>query len=119
MLSGNRNFEGRVHPQVKANYLASPVLVVAYALAGHVDLNIQDDPIGIDPEGRDVYLRDIWPSQSEIAETIAGALEPDMFREQYSGAFDGPKRVAGSTRAVGSSVQLGPRFDLHSTAGVP
>ena len=90
VLSGNRNFEGRVHPQVKANYLASPVLVVAYALAGHVDLNIQDDPIGTDPEGRAVYLRDIWPSQSEIAETIAGALEPDMFREQYSGAFDGP-----------------------------
>ena len=91
VLSGNRNFEGRVHPQVKANYLASPVLVVAYALVGHVDLNIQDDPIGTDPDGRDVYLRDIWPSQSEIAETIAGALEPDMFREQYSGAFDGPK----------------------------
>ena len=91
VLSGNRNFEGRVHPQVKANYLASPVLVVAYALVGHVDLNIQDDPIGSDPDGRDVYLRDIWPSQSEIAETIAGALEPDMFREQYSGAFDGPK----------------------------
>ena len=90
VLSGNRNFEGRVHPQVKANYLASPVLVVAYALAGHVDMNIQDDPIGTDPEGRDVYLRDIWPSQREIAETIAGALEPDMFREQYSGAFGGP-----------------------------
>ena len=90
VLSGNRNFEGRVHPQVKANYLASPVLVVAYALAGHVDLNLQDDPIGTDPDGRDVYLRDIWPSQREIAETIAGALEPDMFREQYSGAFDGP-----------------------------
>ena len=89
VLSGNRNFEGRVHPQVKANYLASPVLVVAYALVGHVDLNIQDDPIGTDPDGRDVYLRDIWPSQSEIAETIAGALEPNMFREQYSGAFDG------------------------------
>ena len=90
VLSGNRNFEGRVHPQVKANYLASPVLVVAYALAGHVDLNIQDDPIGTDPEGQDVYLRDIWPSQSEIADTIAGALDADMFREQYSGAFDGP-----------------------------
>ena len=90
VLSGNRNFEGRVHPQVKANYLASPVLVVAYALAGHVDLNIQDDPIGADPEGRDVYLRDIWPSQSEIADTIAGVLDADMFREQYSGAFDGP-----------------------------
>ena len=90
VLSGNRNFEGRVHPQVKANYLASPVLVVAYALAGHVDMNLQDDPIGVDPDGREVYLRDIWPSQREIADTIAGALEPGMFREQYSGAFDGP-----------------------------
>ena len=90
VLSGNRNFEGRVHPQVKANYLASPVLVVAYALAGHVDMNLQDDPIGAGPDGREVYLRDIWPSQREIADTIAGALEPDMFREQYSGAFNGP-----------------------------
>ena len=90
VLSGNRNFEGRVHPQVKANYLASPMLVVAYALAGHMDVDLQNAPIGAGADGREVYLRDIWPSQREIADTVAGALDAEMFREQYSRAFEGP-----------------------------
>ncbi len=91
VLSGNRNFEGRVHPQVKANYLASPMLVVAYALAGHMDLNLQNDAIGVGASGQDVYLRDIWPSQGQIADTVAGALGAELFREQYGHVFEGPE----------------------------
>ncbi len=89
VLSGNRNFEGRIHPLVKANYLASPVLVVAYALAGTVDLDMTSDPIGEGADGQPVYLRDIWPSQSEIQETIAQSLNPEMFRERYAAVSEG------------------------------
>ena len=89
VLSGNRNFEGRINPLVKANYLASPILVVAYALAGTVDIDLTKDPLGYDPDGRPVYLRDIWPSQEEIRDTIARSLKPEMFRERYASVFDG------------------------------
>ncbi|NLG68418.1 MAG: aconitate hydratase AcnA, partial [Firmicutes bacterium] len=92
VLSGNRNFEGRVNPLVRANYLASPMLVVAYALAGSVDVDITREPLGYDPNGQPVYLRDIWPSQQEIAETVARALEPGLFREEYARVFDGDER---------------------------
>jgi aconitate hydratase len=87
VLSGNRNFEGRVHPYVRANYLASPPLVVAYALAGTVDIDLDNDPLGETPEGQPVYLRDIWPSSEEIRQTIAQALDPDMFTSRYAGVF--------------------------------
>src|SRR5688572_6177162 len=83
VLSGNRNFEGRINPHVKANYLASPPLVVAYALAGTVDVNLMDEPIGKGLDGKKVYLRDIWPTQAEVSETIARCVTPDMFRNQY------------------------------------
>jgi aconitate hydratase len=89
VISGNRNFEGRVHPQVRANFLASPPLVVAYALAGTVDCDLTADPLGRDPQGQPVYLRDIWPSREEIRATIAASLAPEMFREQYANAFTG------------------------------
>jgi len=89
VLSGNRNFEGRVHADVKANYLASPMLVVAYALAGTVDINLTSDPIGHNDNGVPVYLKDIWPSQNEIAETISSSLTPEMFRSRYSNIFNG------------------------------
>ncbi|MHC4148777.1 MAG: aconitase family protein, partial [Planctomycetota bacterium] len=89
VLSGNRNFEGRIHPQTKANYLASPPLVVAYALAGRVDFDFASESLGEDPNGNPVYLREIWPSQQEITETVQKALSPEMFREQYAGVFDG------------------------------
>ncbi len=89
VLSGNRNFEGRVHPAVKANYLASPPLVVAYALAGGVDVNLVSEPLGNDPNGRPVYLRDIWPSQQEVDETISQAITPDTFRSTYANVWDG------------------------------
>ena len=89
VLSGNRNFEGRINPDIKANFLASPPLVVAFALAGTVDIDLTRDPIGTDAEGKPVLLEDIWPSQQEIRDTIAGALTPEMFRTQYGNVFSG------------------------------
>lgn len=87
VLSGNRNFEGRVNAHVKANYLASPPLVVAYALAGTVDIDLSRDPIGKDREGRDVFLHEIWPSQTEVQEALDSTLTPAMFRERYGNAY--------------------------------
>ena len=89
VLSGNRNFEGRVHPHVKANYLASPPLVVAYALAGRVDLDLTAEPLGVDGDGNAVFLSDIWPSQDEIVDTVAQTLKPDMFEARYGNVFEG------------------------------
>lgn len=88
VLSGNRNFEGRIHPYVKANYLASPPLVVAYALAGTVDIDLEHEPIGKDKDGNDVYLRDIWPTSEEIAEHLDNAIRPELFEEQYGDIFE-------------------------------
>ncbi len=89
VLSGNRNFEGRIHPQVRAAYLASPPLVVAYALAGTVDVDLTRDPLGRDRDGRPVYLRDLWPSTREIQETLAQAVRPELFIERYRDVFTG------------------------------
>lgn len=89
ILSGNRNFEGRIHPQVKMNYLASPPLVVAYALAGSMLIDLMNDPLGQDQEGRDVYLRDIWPSTKDIEDVIQTCLTPSMFTKRYANVFDG------------------------------
>jgi aconitate hydratase len=89
VLSGNRNFEGRVHPQVRANYLASPPLVVAYALAGTVDIDLESEPLGSDRAGAPVYLRDIWPSRAEVGQAMDRAVRPEMFRESYSNVWDG------------------------------
>jgi aconitate hydratase len=92
VLSGNRNFEGRINPDVKMNYLASPPLVVAYALAGTMDIDIVGEPLGQDGQGQDVYLRDIWPSEREVAETIEQAIHSDMFRSSYGEVFAGDER---------------------------
>jgi aconitate hydratase len=92
VLSGNRNFEGRINPDVKMNYLASPPLVVAYALAGSMDADIVNEPLGQDAAGADVYLRDLWPSSHEVAETVQHAVRSDMFRSSYAGVFDGDER---------------------------
>ncbi len=89
VLSGNRNFEGRVHPQVKANYLASPPLVVAYALAGSLLIDITKDPLGQGSDGKPVYLKDVWPSNQEIQDTIKKSLTPEMFRKRYANVFKG------------------------------
>ena len=91
VLSGNRNFEGRIHPQVRANYLASPPLVVAYALAGSMKVDLRNDPLGEGADGKPVYLKDIWPSNQEIRETIRKALTPEMFRKRYGNVFEGPE----------------------------
>ena len=90
VLSGNRNFEGRVSPHTKGNYLASPMLVVAYSLAGTVDIDLQNDPIGQDQDGRDVFLKDIWPSNAEIHETIAQCVTKEQFQTRYANVFEGP-----------------------------
>ena len=92
VLSGNRNFEGRINPDVKMNYLASPPLVVAYALAGSMDVDLFDDPLGQDTDGNDVYLKDLWPSLQEIEETIAQAITSDMFGSSYEDVFAGDDR---------------------------
>ncbi|CUR59063.1 aconitate hydratase [metagenome] len=92
VLSGNRNFEGRINPDVKMNYLASPPLVVAYALAGSMDVDLFGDPLGQDSDGNDVYLKDIWPSPQEVEETIARAITSDMFGSSYADVFKGDER---------------------------
>ena len=89
VLSGNRNFEGRINPVVKANYLASPPLVVAYALAGTMDIDLTCEPLGYDPNGSPVYLSDIWPTQEEIQECVRRSLKPEMFKEEYANVFKG------------------------------
>ena len=92
VLSGNRNFEGRISPHIKANYLASPPLVVAYALAGHMEFDLYKDPLGKDKDGKDIFLKDIWPSNKEIEETLRDALNADMFIKRYSNVSEGPKQ---------------------------
>jgi aconitate hydratase len=89
VLSGNRNFEGRINPLVKANYLASPPLVVAYALAGTIDIDLEKDSLGQDTSGNPVYLREIWPSSEEIQAAVQSSVHPEMFRDEYAQAFDG------------------------------
>jgi aconitate hydratase len=89
ILSGNRNFEARVHAHVRANYLASPILVVAYALAGRIDIDIYNEPLAQDSDGNPVFLADLWPTQDEIRQTIAASLKPEMFEERYASVFDG------------------------------
>ena len=111
VVSGNRNFEGRVHPQVKANYLASPVLVVAYALVGRVDIDLVNEPLGKDKHGKDVYLKDIWPSQQDISDTIAQSLTAEMFREQYGKVFEGSEEWQDLSAPSG----LNFRWDREST----
>jgi aconitate hydratase len=91
VLSGNRNFEGRVHAEVRANFLASPPLVVAYALAGRVDLDLTTEPLSYDPDGNPVYLKDIWPSPAEVQETVRKAIKPEMYREVYADVYAGDK----------------------------
>ncbi len=83
VLSGNRNFEARIHPLIKANYLASPPLVVAYALSGRVDIDYEKEPIGKDTKGNDVFLKDIWPSRSEVSKVVNSTVTSDMFKEIY------------------------------------
>jgi aconitate hydratase len=111
VLSGNRNFEGRINPDVKMNYLASPPLCVAYALAGTMDIDLLDEPLGQGADGEDVYLKDIWPSAEEVARTVEEAVQSDMFTTSYGAVFDGDERWNSL------EVPEGDRFawDEHST----
>ncbi|HRW06399.1 MAG TPA: aconitase family protein, partial [Caldilineaceae bacterium] len=111
VLSGNRNFEGRVSPDARANFLASPPLVVAYALAGTVNIDLSTEPIGYDPNGQPVYLTDIWPSQEEVQSAIRRSLKPEMYREQYANVFDGNEEFNQIPVAGGELFN----WDEHST----
>jgi aconitate hydratase len=108
VLSGNRNFEGRVNPDVKANYLASPMLVVAYALAGRIDIDFTSEPIGYDPNGKAIFLKDIWPSQEEIRQAVHQTLDAEMFRRQYATVFEGDERWKALPAPTGQLYQFDP-----------
>jgi aconitate hydratase len=120
VLSGNRNFEGRIHPDVKQNFLASPPLVVAYALAGTIDIDLSSEPLGTDKDGKSVFLSDLWPSDAEVADAVRASLSPEMFEERYASAFSGDERWQGvpTTNAVtyawdskSTYVKLPPYFE--------
>jgi aconitate hydratase len=111
VLSGNRNFEGRINPDVKMNYLASPPLVVAYALAGTMDLDLTSEPLGTGTDGRPVYLRDIWPSPKEIEDTIASAIGSDLFVDRYSDVFHGDEQWRNLPTPTGNTFE----WDTEST----
>jgi len=111
VLSGNRNFEGRVHAEVRMNYLASPPLVVAYALAGRMDLDPYNDPLATDPQGNPVYLKDIWPTQAEVADAVSTFLGQDDFNTSYADVFAGDERWQGLTAPAGKTFD----WDASST----
>jgi aconitate hydratase len=111
VLSGNRNFEGRIHPDVRMNYLASPPLVVAYALAGTMDIDLSSDPLGTGSDGRPVYLRDLWPSNAEVLDVIRAAIGPDLFRRSYANLTEGDERWRSLEVPTGTHYH----FDTRST----
>jgi aconitate hydratase len=111
VLSGNRNFEGRIHPLVRANYLASPPLVVAYALAGRMDLDLTNEPLGNDSSGKPVYLRDIWPTPQEVEATVRQAVTQEQYQKQYAAVYDGDEHWKGMAVPAGDLY----RWDAHST----
>jgi aconitate hydratase len=108
VLSGNRNFEGRVHNEVRLNYLASPPLVVAYALAGTMDFDPESDPIGKTPDGREILLADLWPSEQEIVDTVRSSVTSEMYRKRYASVFDGDERWAAIEGAGGETFAWDP-----------
>ena len=119
VLSGNRNFEGRVNPLTKANYLASPPLVVAYALAGTTDVDLVQEPLGQDPEGNDVFLRDLWPSTDEIRETIASAVKPEMFTPRIRRGGQGERALERHRRRGRGDLPVGRVEHVHPPPAVP
>ncbi|WP_277245386.1 aconitate hydratase AcnA, partial [Micrococcus terreus] len=108
VLSGNRNFEGRINPDVKMNYLASPPLVVAYALAGTMDFDFENDPLGQDSEGKDIFLKDIWPDPTEVQEIIDASIDTEMFTKEYSTIFDGDERWQSLDTPEGDTFEWDP-----------
>ena len=118
VLSGNRNFEGRINPLCRANYLASPPLVVAYALAGRMDFDIVNEPLGNDKAGKPVYLRDIWPTPQEVEATMRSSVTTEMFRKEYADVFTGDDALARSAGARRRSLRVGRQIHLHQEAAV-
>ena len=118
VLSGNRNFEGRVHPDVRANYLASPPLVVAYALAGRVDIDWAVEPVGTGTDGRPVFLKDIWPTREEIQAVIDKSLKQESYRRIYSRVYEGDENWQALTVPTGDRYSLGRRLDVHRQPAV-
>ena len=118
VLSGNRNFDGRVHPEVKMNFLASPPLVVAYALAGSLDVDLNHDPLGIGTDGQPVYLRDIWPPPAEVADYVQRNLNSDMFRRSYGSVFTGDERWQRHQGAGGQDLRLGSEVHLRQESAL-
>ena len=118
VLSGNRNFEGRINPDVKMNYLASPPLVVAYALAGTMDIDMQHEPLGSDAEGKPVYLADIWPSPEEVADVVQTAVAEEMFTRDYADVFKGDDNWRGLDIPAGRHLRLGRGVDLRAPSAV-
>ncbi|HEY6798105.1 MAG TPA: aconitate hydratase [Kineosporiaceae bacterium] len=108
VLSGNRNFEGRINPDVKMNYLASPPLVIAYALAGTMDFDVETDPLGTDPDGEPVYLRDVWPSPADVERVVAESITRDMFSTDYADVFAGDERWRSLPTPAGSTFDWDP-----------
>jgi aconitate hydratase len=122
VLSGNRNFEGRISPDVRANFLASPPLVVAFAIAGTVNIDLSKDPLGYDPNGQAVYLRDIWPTQDEVSTAVRRSIKPELYQEEYSNVFDGNEEfnkipVAGGElfdwNPMSTYIRRPPFFDIE------
>jgi aconitate hydratase len=109
VLSGNRNFEGRINPDVKMNYLASPPLVVAYALAGSMGVDLYSEPLGVDGDGNDVFMKDVWPTEAEVAAAIEQAVQADQFRKSYAAVFDGDERWNGLEVPTGELFEWDPR----------
>ena len=125
VLSGNRNFESRIHPLVKASYLGSPPLVVAYALAGTVNIDLTKDPIGHDTDGKPVMLSELWPSQAEVNEVVQRCVQQDMFKREYSRIFEGDEHWQKMSVAdrpdlpVGRAARRTSKSRLTSTASAP
>ena len=118
VLSGNRNFEGRISPEVRANYLMSPPLVVAYALAGHIGHDFATEPIGRDKEAQPVFLKDIWPTQQEVSDTVASCIDSGMFRHQYSTVSDGDQNWQNLQFPSGRHLRMGDGFHVHPQGAV-
>jgi aconitate hydratase len=116
VLSGNRNFEGRIHPQVRANYLASPMLVVAYALAGRMDVDLTTEPLGTDKNGKPVFLREIWPSNAEIGTAVADAVQSSMFKKRYGDVYTGDERWRAMPAPVGERYAWDPKSEYVKAA---
>ncbi len=113
VLSGNRNFEARIHQLIKSNFLASPMLVVAFALAGRIDIDLATEPLGFTPNGEPVYLMDIWPENGDINDLVKKHVKQEFFEEEYGRIFEGDELWRNLKVAEGTTFAMGPGIDLY------